>query len=122
MNYLQYWPGLVVVLVGVAYALWPKSTSTPAQVPAPAPSVPPVKDKFEQEVDKLPKEVIVAQKPEDVKPEVKVDSSVLDKPNIAATLAHESDMHKAAAVQKQGEVDNHKRVADHLDKAVKELN
>jgi hypothetical protein len=126
MNYLQYWPVAVVLLGVVAYAFWPKSTPTP--VPEPAKAVPAPKDTFEQEVAKLPKEV---------KPEVKPDSSVvvLDKPEVmdvkvdlpvdktqvAATLTHEADLHKKAADQKQSEVDNHKMVADHLTKAVKEL-
>jgi hypothetical protein len=131
MNYLQYWPVAVVLLGVVAYVFWPKST--PAATPAPQPQkpcpVPTPKDTFEQEVAKLPKEV---------KPEVKPDSSVvvLDKPEVmdvkvdlpvdktqvASTLSHEADLHKKAAIQKQVEVDNHKMVADHLTKAVKELN
>jgi hypothetical protein len=117
---LQYWPVLVVVLLGAAYVLFkPKSTQV---VPAPKPEVPPAKDVFEQEVAKLSEKkvdssVVVLDKPLDVTVELPVN-----KEQVASTLSHEANLHRAAAVQKQSEVDNHKMVADHLTKAVKELN
>jgi hypothetical protein len=117
---LQYWPVLVVVLLGAAYVLFkPKSTQV---VPAPKPEVPPTKDVFEQEVAKLPEKkvdssVVVLDKPMDVAVELPVD-----KAQLVATLSDEVRRHKEAAVQKQWEVDNHKMVADHLTEAVKELN
>jgi hypothetical protein len=132
MNQLvSLWPfGVIVLILGAVYVfLQRKSTPAPVAFPAPKPEskVPSVEDKPKPAPTENVKEPVVVKSVDtsvpDAKPEVmdvKVEMPV-DKKIVTDTLDNESTQHKTAAAIKQTEVDNHLKVASHLDLASKEM-
>lgn len=145
MQYKEYWPAVMaVVVLGVGWVLYSlfSSSSTPTKPVTPIPLKPvvcvpktpkePVKEP-EKDSGKAPEKVnndglILSEDKPKVnpvveKPQEKVDNAqpvVAVKPTaseVADTLQHEADLHTQAAVIKTAEVANHQKVADHLTRA-----